>query len=333
MGRPAPRGVTLARDLVNEPANHLRPEDMRACAARLAAAHDTLQLETLGRAQMEARGMGLLLAVGQGAASEPQLIHLTYRPAARQDRSLRRVAIVGKGVTFDAGGLDIKGPASMRDMKCDMGGGAAVLGAMATIAALEPYVEVHGIVPAVENMLGADAYRPGDVIRGMNGTTVEVGNTDAEGRLALADAIAWAVETGVDEVIDLATLTGACVVGLGEWTAGLFSNRRSLARGLLRAAGQAGESLLELPLDPRMKKDIESPIADLANVGGRLRRRLPRRPLPRALRWRLPLGAPRHRRPRLRLPRPGHHAQGGYRLRRPDADGLPLRMMSTRRMP
>ena len=258
--------VCLTRDLVNEPANVLSPETLAAKAREVAGAHESLSVIVLERKEIEERGMGLLLGVAQGARSEPRVIHLRYDPPGGGGE---RVALVGKGITFDSGGLDIKTRGNMIDMKSDMAGAAAVLGVASALPVLRPAVRVDVVIPAAENMTGANAYRPGDILKAMSGKTVEILNTDAEGRLALADGIAYALAEGAEQVIDLATLTGACAVALGEYTAGLFSNRRGLARALLRASVGAGESLWELPTDSRLKREIESPVADLKNIGGR----------------------------------------------------------------
>jgi leucyl aminopeptidase len=261
--------VCRARDLVNTPPNHLSPGLLADQARAIAAGKPSLTLTLLERAQLEERGFGLLLAVGQGAAPPPVLIDLRYEPPDGAAEGTPVVALVGKGITFDSGGLDIKTRGNMVDMKCDMAGAAAVLATMGALAELEPRVRVHGIVPAAENMLGPASYRPGDVLRSLHGKTVEVANTDAEGRLALADALTYAVREGAEELVDLATLTGACAVALGEYTAGLFSNRRALADRLLKAARDAGESLWELPVDRRLARELKSTVADLKNIGGR----------------------------------------------------------------
>ena len=266
--RATSEGVCLARDLVNEPPNTLNPQELVARARKLADASPDLELEVLDRSAMEERGMGLLLGVTAGAAAPPALIRLSYTPPGAEP-ARRSVALVGKGITFDSGGLDLKTRGNMKDMKCDMAGAAAVLGTMAALPARAPRVVVHGIVPAAENMTGAGAYRPGDVLRSANGKTVEIMNTDAEGRLVLADALHFALGLKVDEIIDLATLTGACAVALGERTAGLFANRRNLADGLLRASRATGESLWELPLDRRLRRELDSHVADCKNIGGR----------------------------------------------------------------
>jgi leucyl aminopeptidase len=211
-------------------------------------------------------GMGAFLGVAAGSEQPPRFIHLSYVPA----RPRRRVAIIGKGITFDAGGLDLKTAEGMLRMKDDMSGAAAVLGIMRALPTLAPAVEVHGLIAATENMPSGTAFRPGDVLRAMNGTTIEIGNTDAEGRLTLADAICYAREhVKPDEMIDMATLTGACVVALGPQCSGLFSNNQPLARRLLGAAEAAGERVWQLPLIDEYREGLKSEVADINNVGQR----------------------------------------------------------------
>jgi leucyl aminopeptidase len=211
--------------------------------------------------------MGAFLGVAAGSEQPPKFIHLSYTPGGRRRR---RVAIIGKGVTFDSGGLDLKSAEGMLRMKDDMSGAAAVLGIMRALPALKPAMEVHGLVAATENMPSGSAVRPGDVLRAMNGTTIEIGNTDAEGRLTLADALCYAVErVEAEEMIDLATLTGACVVALGPLCSGLFANDQALADRLLAAADSAGERLWQLPLIDEYRDNLKSEVADLNNVGPR----------------------------------------------------------------
>ena len=260
-------GVTLGRDLVNEPPVVATPSYL-VDQARQIAKENNLECNILGRKELEAKKMKLLLAVSAGSCEEPFLIHLTYRPEGT-DENTPSVAVVGKGLTFDAGGLCLKPPGSMGDMKLDMAGGAAVLGMMKAIDAVKPNVVVHAMVPTSENLLGEAAYKPGDVITGYAGKTVEIVNTDAEGRLILADALAYAVEQGVDEIIDLATLTGAICVALGNESAGVFGNNEQLRDEVVVSAEQAGESVWPMPLDKRLKKKLKSSIADMTNCGER----------------------------------------------------------------
>jgi leucyl aminopeptidase len=211
--------------------------------------------------------MGAFLGVAAGTVQPPRFVHLTYTPAGR---ARRRVAVIGKGITFDAGGLDLKTADGMLRMKDDMSGAAAVLGVMSALPKLRPTVEVHGLIAATENMPSGSAFRPGDVLKAMDGTTIEVGNTDAEGRLTLADALCYArTRVQADEIIDVATLTGACVVALGPLCTGLLANDQGLADRLLRAADDAGERMWRLPLIDEYREHLKSEVADLNNVGPR----------------------------------------------------------------
>jgi leucyl aminopeptidase len=258
------RSVNEARDLVNGPANEITPTRLADYARKLAREHH-LEVEVLDRKKCEKLGMGLFLAVARGAREAPRFIHLTYTPKGRKPE--RTVAIIGKGITFDSGGLSLKNPKQMEDMKTDMAGGAAVLASMAAIARLRPPIRVHAICAATENMPSGDAYRPGDVFRSMSGRSVEVLNTDAEGRLTLADALDYAVRHKPDEIVELSTLTGACMVALGRYTAGLLSPDDALASRLLDAARSAGEDFWRLPLVERLAEDLRSEVADCKNIG------------------------------------------------------------------
>jgi len=257
--------TALARDLVNEPPNVATPSYMLEAARTLARTRD-LDIEVLGRQEMERRGMGCLLAVARGSIHPPYLVHLTYRPAGEVRA---RVALVGKCLTFDSGGLNAKTATGMVSMKSDMAGAAAVLGATAGAASLELPVEVHTIFAAAENLSGSAAYRPDDVLTAANGKTVEVGNTDAEGRLTLADALVYAGELGPDVVVDVATLTGACVVALGKEYSAVFATGRGLASKLIAAGRYAGDPIWQLPLPSRYERLIKGNVADLKNTGGR----------------------------------------------------------------
>jgi len=259
--------IMTARDLVNEPPVNVTPTVMAETAERIAS-ENNLECKIYDKKALEAKGMRLILAVSSGSVEEPRLIHLTYRPEGATD-STPSIALVGKGLTFDAGGLCLKPYGSIEDMKIDMAGGAAVLGAMAAMRAVNPGVIVHGIVPSSENMTGAAAYRPGDVIKGYSGKTVEVLNTDAEGRLILADALHYATEQGVSEIVDCATLTGAICVALGNGRAGVFSNDDDLAGEINTCAENMGELTWHMPLDMDLKKQLKSEIADMKNVGKR----------------------------------------------------------------
>lgn len=260
------QGVAFARDLCSEPANVLHPEEF---ARRLEALERPgLLVEVLDEAELERQGFGLLLGVGRGSARESRLVVMRWRGGA--DPEGAPVAFVGKGVCFDTGGISIKPADGMEDMKWDMGGAAAVCGLMLALAARGARANVVGIVGLVENMPDGDAIRPGDVLTSLSGKTVEVINTDAEGRLVLADALWWCRERfKPTAMVDLATLTGAVITALGHDYAGLFSNNEGLASDFLSASQASGDLLWRMPLPAAYEKQIESPIADLKNVGGR----------------------------------------------------------------
>ncbi|MFM7454112.1 MAG: leucyl aminopeptidase, partial [Cyanobium sp.] len=260
-------GVELARELVAAPPNVVTPQALADTAAAISRDFG-LELKVLERAECEALGMGSYLAVAQGSDLPPKFIHLTYRPAGAVSR---RVVLVGKGLTFDSGGYNLKTAGSQIEMmKYDMGGSAAVLGAARAIAELRPAgVEVHVIVAACENMINGSAVHPGDILTASNGKTIEINNTDAEGRLTLADALVYACKLEPDAVVDLATLTGACVIALGEEMAGLWSPSDGLATALDEACRGAGEALWRMPLRPSYKAGLKSPVADMKNTGPR----------------------------------------------------------------
>ena len=256
-------GVFLTRDLVSEPANALYPEEFARRAGGLSALG--VDVETLGEARMAELGMGALLGVGQGSERESQLVVMRWKGGGDDDPWL---AVVGKGVCFDTGGISLKPGAGMEDMKFDMAGAGCVTGLMRVLAARGARANVVGVIGCVENMPSHKAQRPGDVVTAMSGRTIEVVNTDAEGRLVLADALHYAVETfKPKQIVDLATLTGAIVVALGSYKAGLFSNDDDLAEALRAAGEETGEELWRMPLGERYDKDIESDIADMKNVG------------------------------------------------------------------
>ena len=259
--------VCWARDLVNEPASLMTPSKLADLAQ--AMAKDTgLTCKVLGPKECERQKMRLLLGVSRGSEEEPRFIHLTYKPMGRE-LPRRRFVLVGKGVTFDAGGLSLKPTSGMLDMKGDMAGAAAVLGVARALPSLGLQSEVHVLVPATENMLGGGAYKLGDVITGFAGKSVEIVNTDAEGRLILADALAYGEKLGPDEMIDVATLTGACVVALGPHMAGAMGTDRALVERFLASARRAGEEVWHLPLPARLKEQLKSPVADMKNAGDR----------------------------------------------------------------
>jgi leucyl aminopeptidase len=257
-----------ARDLVNEPANVVTPTAL-ADLAREIAARDGLDCRVIDLDGAREMGMGLFAAVAAGSEQPPKFIVLDYRPAGAAADASRTVALVGKGITFDTGGYSIKTANGMMTMKSDMAGAAAVLGAVGALKDLAVPVRVLGIVAATENMISGRATRPGDVVRALGGKTVEINNTDAEGRLVLGDAVAFAVREGAAEIIDLATLTGACVIALGDYTAGLMTNDQPLADRLLTAAKASGEQLWQLPMYDEFAEAMRSDIADLKNSGGR----------------------------------------------------------------
>lgn len=256
--------IALARDLVNAPPNELTPAAL-ADAARAAVEPHGVTFKQWDRKGLERLGMRLFLAVNRGSAEEPRLVHMTYKPSGSP--RTRRVAFVGKGLTFDSGGLCVKPPGSMVDMKCDMAGAAVTIGIVLAAARLGLPVEVHALFGATENMTGAAAYRPGDVFKSYEGKTVEIINTDAEGRLVLADVLWYASKLEPDFLIDHATLTGACMVALGPWTAGLFANDDELAQRYLEAADHEGESLWRLPLNEELRETLRSDVADLKHTG------------------------------------------------------------------
>ena len=256
--------VNLARDAVNEPPNVLTPEALAEVARGIARA-GKLKITVLDEKALAKAGMNLHVAVGQGSANPPRLIHLSYVPK----KAKSKIVLVGKGLTFDSGGLCIKPAPGMGDMKSDMGGAAAVLGALSAVAALKPNVEVHGIVGAAENMPDGNAYRPADVFTSLDGKTVEIINTDAEGRLVLADALAYARKLEPNVLIDAATLTGACVVALGKTCSAFFTADDRLAKRFENAAADGGEQFWRLPLLEELREQLQSDIADLKHTGDR----------------------------------------------------------------
>jgi leucyl aminopeptidase len=262
--RSTARAVSRARDLVNEPAGTLTPTALADTAS--AWARDAgLTVEVFDRAACATLGMGLYLAVAQGSTQEPRFIHLAWTPPNPR----RRFVIVGKGVTFDSGGLSLKTNEGMLDMKTDMAGAAAVLAAAAAVGEEKLPIEVHALAACTENMPSGNAYKLGDVIRSLDGKTVEINNTDAEGRLTLADALSFGLRFKPDAMLDFATLTGACMVALGPHTAGVMSNNDALAGEVLDAGQRAGEDMWRLPLPPRLAEQLKSDVADFKNTGER----------------------------------------------------------------
>lgn len=259
-------GVILARELVSAPANIVTPITMAETAAAIANEYG-MELEILEKEDCEKLGMGAFLGVAQASDMPPKFIHLTYRPVGTPRK---KVAIVGKGLTFDSGGLNIKGAGSgIEMMKTDMGGAAATLGAAKAIGQLKPDVEVHFISAVTENMISGHAIHPGDILTASNGKTIEINNTDAEGRLTLADALVFTEKLGVDAIVDLATLTGACVVALGDDIAGLWSPNDDLANQFLEAAQHSGDKYWRMPMEEKYFEGMKSVVADMKNTGPR----------------------------------------------------------------
>ncbi|WP_234554252.1 leucyl aminopeptidase [Thermus caliditerrae] len=261
--RKVAEGVYLARDLVNEPPNVLTPEALAEAALGLKPLG--VGVEVLDEAAMEALGMGAFLAVGKGSENPPRFIALRYAPEGAQER----LDLVGKGLTFDSGGYSLKPTEGMATMKGDMAGAAAVLGAMKSAALLGLPVELRGYIAACENLISGRAYRVGDVLRTLSGKTVEVMNTDAEGRLTLADALAYAERQGASRILELSTLTGAAVVALGEEVAALFATEAAWGEKVRQGAERAGEKVWPMPLEKAYREKLKSPVADLKNVGDR----------------------------------------------------------------
>jgi leucyl aminopeptidase len=256
--------VFAARDLVNEPPSVMTASALARRAVEMCRG-GAVRVEVMGLAAIRRLRLNGLLAVNRGSVEEPRFIRMRYRP---RGRTKLKVALVGKGITFDSGGLSLKPPGSMETMKQDMAGAAAVCGVMAAVGRLKPGVEVTGYVSSTDNLPSGSAQKPGDVIRYRNGKTVEVLNTDAEGRLVLADALALACEEGHDVIVDLATLTGACRIALGTQVAGIMGNQRDLVDRLVDHGRDAGEMLWPLPLVKEYRDDLKSAVADLKNVGG-----------------------------------------------------------------
>jgi leucyl aminopeptidase len=258
-------GMTLARECANRPANHCTPSHLASEAKRLAKAHD-FKVEVLERKDCEKLGMGSFLCVAQGSYEPLKFIVLRYEGAAKGSAP---VVLVGKGITFDTGGISIKPSAEMDEMKFDMGGAASVLGTFRALGDLKPRLNVVGLIPTCENMPSGRSVKPGDVVTSMSGQTIEVLNTDAEGRLILCDALTYAERFKPSAVIDIATLTGACVIALGHHRSGLFSTDDALAEALLSSATAALDPAWRMPLDDEYGEALKSNFADMGNVGGR----------------------------------------------------------------
>ncbi len=253
--------LKFARNLSNEPAAFATPSKLAEIAQNL----EGIETEVFDKVKVEDMGMGAYLAVGQGSVEPPKFIHMKY--SVKNPR--KRIAIIGKGICFDSGGLDIKPASSMLTMKDDMSGAACVLGVMKALNKLKPDVEVHGIIAACENMPSGSSYKPGDILTAMNGKTIEVDNTDAEGRLTLADALCYACGLDVDEVVDIATLTGACMVALGTAASGIMGNNDGFVNHIIDKANEAGEKFWALPMFQEYRDNMDSDVADMKNTGTR----------------------------------------------------------------
>jgi leucyl aminopeptidase len=260
--------VNFARDLANEPGAYMTPTIM-AERAREIANEFGLSIDVLDEARMEQEGMGSLLSVARGSDEPGKLIVLKYTPPNMVEESEGLLAFVGKGITFDSGGISIKSGENMELMKYDMSGGASVMGAMRAIGQLKPTIPVLGVIPCAENLPSGKATKPGDVVRAMTGKTIEIINTDAEGRLVLADAIAYAKKLGATTIVDMATLTGAVSIALGDVNAAVLGTDQDLIDEIIVAGKEAGEKFWQLPLDKEYSRQIKSDIADIKNVGGR----------------------------------------------------------------
>ncbi len=264
-GRVLAEAANQARDMVNEPANYMTPGDMAETAKKLAETYG-LEVDVLEREQMQELGMGALLGVAKGSRQPPRFIVLKYGGSGS---SAMDIALIGKGITFDSGGVSIKPSNGMAEMKGDMAGGAAVLAAMSAIAQLKPKINVMAVVPATENLPDGGALKPGDIITAMGGKTIEIISTDAEGRLILADAIGYARKLSAGSIIDVATLTGNCMVALGDVCTGAFGNNQEVMDMVIAAGAEAGELIWQMPMYKQYKEQNKSDVADIKNVGDR----------------------------------------------------------------
>jgi len=266
LGRIYAESTVCIRDLVNEPASHMRPIDLVNAAKVVAqSSKGKIKIKIFDHAALARMGANGILSVARGSDHEPFMVHLTYKPVGAK----KKIALVGKGVTYDSGGISLKPSDAMITMKCDMSGAAVVIGAFSVLTKLAPKVEVHGIFAVCENMPSGRALVPGDVVKTMSKKTVEILNTDAEGRVTLADTLFYASKLQPTMIIDLATLTGACVSALGEEVAGVMTNKPELVQKILAAAKEAGEKMWEMPLEENYKSLIKSEVADLKNIGGK----------------------------------------------------------------
>ncbi len=265
-GRIISEATNLARDMVNEPANYMTPTDMAETAARLARERG-LEITILDLEQMKKLGMGGMLGVSRGSRQPPKFMILNYKGGTAKEPD---IALVGKGITFDSGGISIKPSEKLEEMKGDMAGGAAVIAAMVAISQLKPKINVMALIPATENLPDGNALKPGDVLTAMNGKTMEIISTDAEGRLILADALSYAKKHGAGKMVDDATLTGACRIALGDICTGAFGNNQELIDRIIAAGNEAGELVWQMPMFDEYGEQNKSDVADVKNVGGRL---------------------------------------------------------------
>jgi len=264
-GKILAEATNLARDMGNEPANYMTPSHMAELAVQLAENYG-LEVSILEQEQMRELNMGALLGVTQGSEQPPKFIVLRYQGG---DSDEAPVALVGKGITFDSGGISIKPSQGMDEMKVDMAGAAAVIAAMSAIAQLKPGINVISLTPCTENLPSGKALKPGDILTAMNGKTIEIVNTDAEGRLILADALCYARELGARQIVDVATLTGACKAALGELYSGALGNNQELMDKVIATSAEAGELIWQMPMPEQYKEQIKSTVADMKNVGNR----------------------------------------------------------------
>jgi len=265
-GRVLAEATNMARDMVNEPSNHMTPSDMAEMASRVAKTYG-FDITVFEREQVEKMGMGAFLGVAKASQQPPKFIVLNYKGSRSKETD---IALIGKGITFDSGGISIKPAEGMEEMKGDMAGGAAVIAAMGAIAQLKPAINVLAVVAATENLPGGNAFKPGDVLTAMSGKTIEIISTDAEGRLTLADALGYARKQGAKLLVDVATLTGACRVALGDVCSGAFGNDQDLINKIIAAGAEAGERLWQMPMYDEYKEQNKSEVADIKNTGGRL---------------------------------------------------------------
>lgn len=262
-GRHYSEGAMLARNLVNEPGDSVTPTTLKETAEEIAKQSPLIRCKVFDKPELKKRGFGAILAVARGSEQPPYLLHLTYKP---KQPTKKKVFLVGKGITFDSGGISLKPSEGMETMKMDMAGAAAVLGVFSQISALSPRVEVHGLVATCENLPSGSAIKPGDVVTAFNKKTIEVLNTDAEGRMVLADALSYAETFKPDFIVDLATLTGACIVALGNDVAAILGTDQSLVSAVEKASKDAGEKIWQLPLEESYEEEMKGDIADVKNI-------------------------------------------------------------------